>query len=60
MTRDGGRMAGIVTDRNMLTVDDLIVGIATDVDRLVQPVVGELMFGHHPSPVRAGAQLSSR
>lgn len=47
----------------MLTVDDLIVGIATDLDRLVQPVVGELIFGHHPSPVpavRAGAQISSR
>lgn len=47
----------------MLTVDDLIVGIATDLDRLVQPVVGELIFGHHPSPVpavRAGVQLSSR
>jgi CBS domain-containing protein len=47
----------------MLTVDDLMVGIATDLDRLVQPVVGELIFGHHPSPVpavRAGAALSSR
>jgi CBS domain-containing protein len=47
----------------MLTVDDLIVGIATDLDRLVQPVVGELIFGHHPAPmpaVRAGVQLSSR
>ena len=47
----------------MLTVDDLIVGIATDLDRLVQPVVGELIFGHHPSPVPAvpaGVQISSR
>jgi len=46
----------------MLTVDDLIVGIATDLDRLVQPVVGELIFGHHPSPtpaVPAGVQLSA-
>jgi CBS domain-containing protein len=47
----------------MLTVDDLLVGIATDLDRLLQPVVGELIFGHHRSPVpavRAGVQLSSR
>lgn len=47
----------------MLTVDDLIVGIATDLDRLVQPVVGELIFGHHAPhvpAVRSGAQLSSR
>jgi CBS domain-containing protein len=47
----------------MLTVDDLLVGIATDLDRLVQPVVGELIFGHHRSPVPAvpaGVQLSSR
>ena len=47
----------------MLTVDDLIVGIATDLDRLVQPVVGELIFGHHTSPVpavRGSVQVSSR
>jgi CBS domain-containing protein len=47
----------------MLTVDDLIVGIATDLDRLVQPVVGELIFGHHTAPVpavRGSVQLSAR
>ena len=47
----------------MLTVDDLLVGIATDLDRLVQPVVGELIFGHHPArvpAVPAGVQISAR
>lgn len=37
----------------MLTVDDLLLALATDLDRLVHPVVGELAFGHHPAPVPA-------
>ena len=37
----------------MLTVDDLLVGLATDLERLVHPVVGEMVFGHHPVPVPA-------
>jgi CBS domain-containing protein len=37
----------------MLTVDDLLVGIATDLEHLVHPVIGEMVFGHHPVPVPA-------
>ena len=37
----------------MLTVDDLLVGLATDLGHLVHPVIGELIFGHHPAPVPA-------
>jgi CBS domain-containing protein len=42
-----GRLVG------MLTVDDLIVGLAADLERLVHPIVGEVLFGHHPAPVPA-------
>ena len=44
---DGERVLG------MLTVDDLVVALATDLERLVQPVIGELVFGHHPAPLPA-------
>lgn len=44
---DGERIVG------MLTVDDLLVGLATDLERLVHPVIGEMVFGHHPAPVPA-------
>lgn len=44
---DGDRVVG------MITVDDLLVGLATDLERLVHPVIGELVFGHHPAPVPA-------
>ena len=44
---DGERIVG------MITVDDLLVGLATDLERLVHPVIGELVFGHHPVPVPA-------
>ena len=37
----------------MLTVDDLLVGLATDLERLAHPVIGEMIFGHHPAPVPA-------
>lgn len=37
----------------MLTVDDLLLVLTADLDRLVHPVVGELAFGHHPAPVPA-------
>jgi len=37
----------------MLTIDDLLVGLAADLERLVHPVVGEIVFGHHPAPVPA-------
>jgi CBS domain-containing protein len=44
---DDGNVVGVVT------VDDLLVGLANDLDRLVRPIAGELAFGHHPSPVPA-------
>jgi CBS domain-containing protein len=37
----------------MITVDDLLVALATDLERLVHPLIGELVFGHHPAPVPA-------
>jgi signal-transduction protein with cAMP-binding, CBS, and nucleotidyltransferase domain len=39
----------------MLTVDDLVIGLASELDRLVRPIAGELAFGHHPTPVPAVA-----
>lgn len=44
---EAGRLVG------MLTVDDLIVGLAADLERLVHPIIGEVVFGHHPVPVPA-------
>jgi CBS domain-containing protein len=44
---EGDRIVG------MLTVDDLLVALATDLERLVHPVIGEMVFGHHPAPVPA-------
>lgn len=44
---DGGRLLGV------LTVDDLLVQLAGDFARLVHPIVGELLFGHHPASVPA-------
>ena len=42
---DGDQILG------MLSVDDLVVGLATDLERLVHPLIGELVFGHHPAPL---------
>ena len=50
---DGSEIIG------MLTVDDLLVALANDLGQLVHPVVGELAFGHHPTPVPAVAMTSS-
>jgi CBS domain-containing protein len=44
---EGNRVVG------MVTVDDLLVGLAGDLQRLVHPIVGEAVFGHHPAPVPA-------
>ncbi len=38
--------------RVMLTVGDL-VGLATDLERLVHPVIDELVFGHHSDSLPA-------
>lgn len=37
----------------MLTLDDLLIALAADLDNLVHPIVGEVLFGHHPVPVPA-------
>jgi len=34
----------------MVTIDDLLVRMAFDLENLVRPIVGELVFGHHPVP----------
>lgn len=41
---DGARVVGLVC------VDDLLLAVAADLQRLVHPIVGELAFGHHPAP----------
>jgi hypothetical protein len=35
----------------MVTVDDLLVGLAGDLADLVRPVTAEVLFSHHDSPV---------
>lgn len=42
-----GRFAGVVS------VDDLLIDLASDLHDLVQPVTAEVLFGHHDSPVPA-------
>jgi hypothetical protein len=39
----------------MLTIDDLLLGLAEEMNDLVRPVTAELVFGHHdaPAPLRA-------
>lgn len=37
----------------LLSVDDLLAGLAMDLSQLAHPVIGELLFGHHPAPVPA-------
>ena len=46
---DGDRVVGLVS------VDDLLIGLAADLANLARPVVGELLFGHHPTAVPATA-----
>jgi signal-transduction protein with cAMP-binding, CBS, and nucleotidyltransferase domain len=38
----------------MITVDDLIVGLAADLRDLTWPIKGEVMFPQHDSPVSSG------
>lgn len=44
---DGAEIVGL------LSVDDLLLALATDLELLVHPVVGEVVFGHHPAPLPA-------
>lgn len=44
---DNGRFVG------MVTVDDLLIDLASDLSDLVRPVTAEVLFGHHDSPVPA-------
>ena len=37
----------------MITIDDLLMDLAADLADLVRPVTGEVVFGHHDSPVPA-------
>ena len=46
---DGGRMVG------MITVDDLVVDVATDLAELIRPLTGQLIFGHPETAVPAPA-----
>ncbi|HEX6420277.1 MAG TPA: CBS domain-containing protein [Acidimicrobiales bacterium] len=41
---DGDRMVG------MLTMDDLVVDLVSDLGRLTRPILGQVLFGH-PEPV---------
>jgi CBS domain-containing protein len=43
----GGRMVG------MLTVDDLLVDLVSDVARVVRPITGQVLFGHPEAQVPA-------
>lgn len=45
----GGKFVG------MLTVDDLLIGLATDLADLARPVTAEVLFAHHDSPLPAAA-----
>jgi CBS domain-containing protein len=40
---DGGRMVG------MITIDDLVVDVTSDLAELIRPLTGQLLFGH-PGP----------
>ena len=35
----------------MLTVDDLLVDLITDLGAVARPITGEIIFGHHDTPV---------
>jgi CBS domain-containing protein len=37
----------------MVSVDDLLIDLAADLHDLTRPVVAEVVFGHHDSPVPA-------
>jgi CBS domain-containing protein len=37
----------------MLTVDDLLIDLAADLNDITRPVTAETIFGHHDSPVPA-------
>ena len=36
-----------------LEYPDFLIGLAADLANLARPVIGELLFGHHPTPVPA-------
>jgi signal-transduction protein with cAMP-binding, CBS, and nucleotidyltransferase domain len=37
----------------MVSIDDLLIDLSSDLHDLVQPVTAEVLFGHHDSPVPA-------
>jgi CBS domain-containing protein len=46
---DGGRMVG------MITIDDLVVDVTSDLAELIRPLTGQLLFGHPEPAVPAPA-----
>ena len=49
------RLAVVKDDRfvGMITIDDLLVDLANDLNELSRPVTAEIVFGHHDSPAPA-------
>ena len=49
------RLAVVRDDQfvGMITVDDLLMGMAGALADLVMPITAEVVFGHHDSPVPA-------
>jgi CBS domain-containing protein len=51
--RTGCRRLPVVRDGSfvgMLTVDDLLINLASDLADIARPVTAEVIFGHHDSP----------
>ena len=52
----GNRRLAVVQEGRfvgMITVDDLLINLAADLENLSRPVMAEAIFGHHDSPLPA-------
>jgi CBS domain-containing protein len=52
----GNRRLAVVQEGRfvgMITVDDLLINLAADLENLSRPVMAEALFGHHDSPLPA-------
>ncbi|MGA7418332.1 MAG: CBS domain-containing protein [Acidimicrobiales bacterium] len=49
------RLAVVQGDRfiGMISVDDLLINVAAELNDLARPITGEILFAHHDSPVPA-------
>ncbi len=49
------RLAVVQGDRfiGMISVDDLLINVAAELNDLARPITGETLFAHHDSPVPA-------